>query len=94
MGLANAFVAKNWKSLLSGPGSQQIRNVGDNYIKGVMKFMKNRLRIPNLIIVDDKKGDVYYHFMHQSSPQKTKVRTLETFTQLTTKGQLSSGSYY
>ena len=97
--VANAIVAKSWQQLISQEGSGRgfVGAVGDNYIKGVVKFMKQRLRVPNLIVVDEQKGDIYYQLMHQSVPQKTKLRTLETFIQLTMKeelqGQLPNSRY-
>jgi len=88
--IANALVAKTWKQLVQTEGSSRafVGAVGDNYIKGIVKYMKQRLGVPNLIVVDEQKGEVFYQLMHQSAPQKTKLKTLETFIKLTTKEEL------
>lgn len=87
--IANALVAKSWKQLIQTTGGRGfIGAVGDSYFKGVIKFMKRRLGVPNLIVVDEQKGEIFYQLMHQSEPQKTKLRTLETFIKLTGKEEL------
>ena len=88
--VANALVAKNWKQLLQSETSGRpfVGAVGDNYVKGIVKYMKQRLGVPNLIVVDEAKGDVFYQLMYHSAPQKTKLKTLETFIKLTTKEEL------
>jgi len=55
--------------------------VSENYIKGIMKFISNRLNVPNLITVDGKKGDIYCKLMNQTDINKFKISTLDTFVQ-------------
>ena len=79
--LHTVIMAKNWQNLVDSPmfNSSQNPAVNDNYIKGIVNFISKRLQIPNIIIVDDKKQDVYYKFMHMSSVIKAKISSIETF---------------
>lgn len=70
-------------------GRQNIIPVSDNYVKGIIKFVSMRLKIPNLIVIDSKKGDVYYKLMYQTSINKSKISTLETFVKSATNKTIS-----
>jgi len=64
------------------PRSENIRttfNLNDNYIKGIIRFIVGRLDIPNLIVVDSEKSEVFCKLMNQSDVIKMKVSTMETF---------------
>ena len=64
------------------PKSENIRtvfNLNDNYIKGIVRFIVTRLDIPNLIVVDSTKSQIYCKLMNQSDVIKMKASTLETF---------------
>jgi hypothetical protein len=54
-------------------------DVSNSYIKPAIKYIANRLEVPNLIVVDAKKGDIYYKFMNQTDVNKTKISTIGTF---------------
>jgi hypothetical protein len=54
-------------------------SVKENDIKGVMRFISLRVQIPNLFVVDSKRGVIYYKLMNQNQVLKTKLQTLETF---------------
>ena len=56
-------------------------NPNESYVKGIIKFISGRLDVPNLIVVDSKKGDIYYKLMNQSDVNKTKIATIDTFIQ-------------
>lgn len=85
--IASALVARSWKDLIQYDRGL-VSAVGDSYAKGVVKHMKKRLGVPNLIVIDEQKGEVFYQLMHQSAPQKSKLKTLETFIRLTSKEEL------
>jgi len=91
-----AIMGKSWKHMLSGgqigrslqPNStpltkEQVNmpDVSSTYIKSIVKFVANRLNVPNLIVVDSKKGEVHYQLMNQTDVNKTKIQTLATFVQ-------------
>ena len=65
-------------------------NANESYIKGIVKFICQRLDVPNLIVVDSKKGDIYYKLMNQTSVNKTKITTIETFIQSKLNRQMVS----
>ena len=78
--IANAFTARGWKDLISREMTEQSpRDVNTNYIKGMVKFISNKLKVPNIFVIDREKGDVYYKLMYNSSVKNTKLRTIETF---------------
>ncbi len=84
-----AMVSKGWESLTTDKEgnyltSEELSKAGiihvtENYVKGIVKFVSMKLGVPNFVVVDSKKGDVYYKLMHQSGINKTKLSTLELF---------------
>jgi len=94
MACAAAFRAKKWQDLIKREGSDQIfmSAMNDNYAKGVVKFIINKLGVPNVFVIDEKKGILYYRLMHQTSVQKTNLRTLDNFIKLTSQQELKDTS--
>ena len=58
-----------------------LSDVSDSYIRPAIKYICKRLDVPNIIVVDTKKGDIYYKLMNQTDVNKTKISTIETFIQ-------------
>jgi len=56
-------------------------DVSENYIKPAIKYICNRLDVPNIIVVDAKRGEIYYKLMNQIDTNKTKISTIDTFIQ-------------
>ena len=87
MALANAFAAKNYRDLTEQDRRQEkvsanmtlIRNLNQNYVRGVATYIINQLNVPNLFIIDEKTQDVYYKLMYQSNVNTIKVNTMQTF---------------
>jgi len=87
LAVANAFAAKSYRDLVekSRRGedgqapTQLMRDLGNRYIKGVVKHMHQQLQVPNLIVIDENTQDVYYKLMYQSSVNKMKLNTMQTF---------------
>jgi len=85
--LANAFAAKSYidlveKSRRGEKGQVQaklMRDLSNRYIKGVVKYMHNQLGLPNLFVIDEQRGDVYYKLMYQSDVNKIKLNTMQTY---------------
>lgn len=85
--VANAFVAKSYKDLINKASRTEdgkfdtrlARDLSGNYVKGVIKHMHKQLEVPNLIVIDEKKQDVYYKLMYQSNVNKIKLNTMQTF---------------
>lgn len=68
-------------------------DVSDNYIKGIVKYMSKRINVPNLIIIDSKKGEMYYKLMNQSDVNKTKLSTISTFIESKLNRPLTTQNY-
>lgn len=96
MALHAAIIGKSWQHILAGghlgsplntssksltTGSTSTFTVNFNYIKGIVKYIAQRLNVPNLIVVDSRKGEIYYQLMNQTDVNKTKIQTLATFVQ-------------
>lgn len=64
------------QSQLSG---EKIFNISENYVKGFIAYINKKLKIPNLIVVDGSRGEVYYKLMNTTNINKTKISSLETF---------------
>ena len=50
-----------------------------NNIKGMMRYLRTRMKIPSLIVYDEQRKDVYYQFMFMSSPEKISNTALDSF---------------
>ena len=92
VGLANAYAAKSFKSLTvynknknkydvadKIDATQLIQHINNNYIQGIIKYMQKMLDIPNLIVIDEQKQEVYYQLMYQSKLMKMRLSSLSTF---------------
>lgn len=91
MAIAVGFASKTWKELVnrmhnnlsvSDMDVRFVKQVNENYINGIIKYLNNRLMIPNLVVVDSKKNTIYYKLMHQSSVQKLNLSSLQTYSKL------------
>ena len=78
LGVHSAYVAGSFEKLLS-ERPNTVQNLNDNYVKGIIKFIVKRLKVPSIIVVDDKKGDIYYQFMFMTAPEKMSNTSLEAF---------------
>jgi hypothetical protein len=96
--IANAIVARSWKDITHNPGEgrQLAKALNDNYVKEIVKYISKKIKVPNLIVIDSKRGDVYYKMMYNSKPQKVKLKSLQTYID-TIKDQtltLKNDTYY
>jgi hypothetical protein len=87
-----AAISKSWRDLVQG-GQTQNTNLTDNYIKGIVKFINKRLDVPNLIVIDSKRGHVYYKLQYMSQVNKTNIRTFETYVKSMTQTELQGNQY-
>jgi len=107
LALHAVIVTRGWDDLIHTNEGNEVRlktseelskgniiSITDNYIKGIVKFISMRLNVPNLIVIDSKKGDVYYKLMYQNSINKTKINTLETFIKESINKPITQNSTY
>ena len=45
----------------------------------MIEIMNDRLKIPNIVVVDEIGDTVYYQFMYMQKPGKTKLSSLESY---------------
>ena len=63
--------------LSSGVGFNPLNS---SYIKGLVKVLRIQLGIPNLMVFDRKKGELYYSFKYLgNTAEKLKMQAVETF---------------
>jgi len=75
-----AYVTQNLSKLLSGATTQSpLRSYTDNYIRGMVKFLTNRLKIPSIIVYDESEKMIHYKFMYMSNSEKINYNTLDSF---------------
>jgi hypothetical protein len=79
MGVQAAYVANNFDELVSGPDVRAVSTLNENYIKGMFKFLFSRLKVPAIIVVDEKKKEIFYQFMYMSASEKMSFSTLDSF---------------
>jgi hypothetical protein len=76
--LHSAIMAKTWRNLVSQDNTQAT-NLTDNYVKGIVKFIAKKIDVPNLIVIDSKREQVFYKLMYTSQVNKTNIKTFDTF---------------
>jgi hypothetical protein len=91
MTIANAYAAKSYRDFYNKTkrakddervNSQQlniIRNLNDNYVKGIIKFIHQQLDVPNLFVIDEKKNKIHYKLMYQSDVNNININTMDTY---------------
>ena len=92
VGLANAYAARSFKSLMTYKKDENkydrsnrpqveelLRNINNNYIQGIIKYMQKMLNIPNLIVIDEQKQEMYYKLMYQSKLMKMRINSISVF---------------
>lgn len=85
--LVSAYQAKNLQNILTSPGTSTPQNmkmyraVSENNVKQMTKFIVEKLRVPNVIVIDDKdnKPKIYYKLMYQSDVQSINLSTVDTY---------------
>jgi hypothetical protein len=87
-----AIISKNWRNLVQR-GMTQNTNLNDNYVKGIVKFIHNKINVPNLIVIDDKTGQIFYKLQYMSQVNKSNINTLKSYVQHSTKEELDSSQY-
>ena len=91
--LHSAVVSNTWRDLVS-KNQVQTTNLTENYVKGIVKFISKKIDVPNLIVVDSKREEIYYKLMYTSQINKANVNTFKTFVQNVQKTALESTSNY
>ncbi len=94
-----AYKARNLNDLFNNEDKNMASKrefvLTSTYTKGMIKYLTDRLKIPNLIVYDQKKGDIFYKFMNMTDVNNTKLNTIKTFNNLTIKSETHSAkSYY
>jgi len=74
-----AYIAANLNKLLSGDQMYQAQKITQNHIKGMMKFLCRKMKIPSLVVYDEQKNEYFYQFMFMSAPEKLSGSALESF---------------
>jgi len=59
--------------------TKSIYNVNEQYVKGIIKVISQRIGVPNLIVVDSRRGHIYYKLMNQTDINRTNISTIDTF---------------
>ena len=78
-GVHAAYVANNFNKLLSGSDVSPVSSLNDNYTRGMIKFLCKRIKIPSIMVVDDRKKELHYQFMYMTAPEKISFSSLDAF---------------
>lgn len=74
------YTKRNWKDAVirSGAGFNPLNS---SNTKGIIKTLAIQLGIPNLMVFDQKKNELYYYFKYQgsSTAEKLKMQSVDTF---------------
>jgi len=94
--LHSAIMGKTWQSMLdknmhnsfikydkskANIQTNNIFNPNESYVKGIVNYISKRLKVPNLIVIDSARDDIYYKLMNQTTMNKIKIQTMSTFIQ-------------
>ena len=71
--------ANDRKSINTSEEMRLVKDLSQNYVKGIIKFMYKQLNIPNLFVVDESRQEVWHKLMYQSQVNKIKLNTIETY---------------
>ena len=74
-----AYIAANLNRLLTGDQMYQAQKITQNHIKGMMKFLCRKMKIPSLVVYDEQRNEYFYQFMFMSAPEKLSGNALESF---------------
>ena len=74
-----AYMASDLKRLLSKDQMYQVGKISQNNIKGMIKVLSNKLKIPSVIVYDENRKEYYYKFMFMSSAEKISGTALDSF---------------
>lgn len=79
--LHTVMIAKTWKQLVGNQEFSPSRTpaINDQYVKGIVRYVAQRLQIPNFMFIDQRKNEVYYKFMNMSQPIKARLQAIQTF---------------
>lgn len=73
---------KNFEDILNRIDLERGRVTLDtSYALGMISFLKNRLKVPNIIVVDQHNERIYYQFMYMSSPNRVNLSALKSYVQ-------------
>ena len=73
------YTKRNWKDAVIKSGSG-FNPLNSSNIKGVVKLLRKQLGIPNLVVFDKKKNEIYYNFRYLGdTTEKIKLNALEIF---------------
>jgi len=85
-GLYAVIHVQNFKRVMDDPSAiqniqQQYENWSPNEMqsKRIVDFIVNRLLVPNIILIDEKKSELYYRFMFMEKCEKIRLNTVSTY---------------
>lgn len=56
-------------------------NITENNLAKMINYLNNQLKIPNIMVIDDKKNTVYYKWMYMPAAMQTDMNSLKTYVQ-------------
>jgi len=77
---------RNFKQALKDP--DQIQSIKQQYarwspsqnqVKQMVNYIRDRLEVPNIIAVDERKNEIYYRFMFMDNAEKVRLSTINTY---------------
>ena len=75
------MLSKGWQELTKAAIGQYpvVERLTDQNVKRVIKYLVSRLDVPNLIVIDRKKNQIFTKLMYHSQVVKMNLQTLNTF---------------
>lgn len=74
------YTTKNWKNAAISKGAGGWNPLNMSYIKGIVKLLRLQLGIPNLMVFDRQKNELYYSFQYMGAiTEKIKLPALDIF---------------
>lgn len=65
---------------LAASGIQGLQTyLPNSSVPKIIEILNDRLKIPNIMVIDERSEDVFYQFMYMKNPTKTKLNNLETY---------------
>ena len=77
--LHQIILQRNWRTMVMGSTNTVNNPPTETYAKGILKFVSNKLGVPNLIVVDESKSTIWYKFQYMTQPQKIRFSAADLF---------------
>ena len=83
LAMYTASVTNNFGQFMSGGGKggsiNDLNTFNDNYVKGMIRQICMRLKVPSIIVIDDRSSSIFFKFQFMTTVEKMNLGTVDSF---------------